>query len=74
MDLITFSLSEFESSTGEKRSILASKLDQILKTTGFLLLSDHNVPEKVISDQWNAVSTFFSQSDKEKNEVAGYPG
>lgn len=74
MDLNTFSLSEFEGSTGEKRSILASKLDQVLKTTGFLLLSDHNVPDKVISDQWHAVSSFFNQSDKAKNEVAGYPG
>ena len=60
---------------GQNRFGLRSKLDHILKTSGFLLLTGHNVPEKIISDQWSAVSKFFQQSDENKRSVATpYPG
>ena len=60
---------------GPHRFDLRSKLDYILKTSGFILLTGHNVPEKIISDQWSAVSKFFQQSDENKQSVATpYPG
>ena len=68
MDFTTFSLREFEGATGNKRLDLTSKLDEILKTSGFLLLSDHDVP-----DQWKVVSNFFEQSVEMKNKVATPP-
>ena len=64
MEFASFNLNAFEASRGRKRLDLAAKLDGILMSSGFLLLSGHGVPNRTIENQWAAVSAFFDQSSK----------
>ena len=75
MEFASFNLNAFEASRGRKRLDLAAKLDGILMSSGFLLLSGHGVPNRTIENQWAAVSAFFDQSSKQKAKIsAPYPG
>ena len=77
MEFKSFNLKEFEQSSGQTRKRKAQELDAICQSTGFLLLSGHQVSPKLIDAQWNVVSSFFASDDKTKKEVkvpyAGYP-
>ena len=77
MEFASLNLSEFEASRGRKRLDLAAKLDGILMSSGFLLLSGHSVPNRTIENQWAAVSAFFDLSSEQKAKIsapyAGYP-
>ena len=75
MDFTSFNLTEFEQATGAERKYLAKTLDDICRDSGFLLISGHQVPTRVIQAQWAAVSTFFALPQQHKEEVAApYPG
>ena len=77
MDFKSFNLKEFEQSSGPTRELEAQELDAICQSSGFLLLSGHEVSTILIDAQWNAVSSFFASDDKTKKEVkvpySGYP-
>ena len=75
MEFASFNLIEFEASRGRKRLDLSAKLDGILMSSGFLLLSGHGVPNGTIENQWDAVSAFFDLSRMQKAKIsAPYPG
>ena len=68
-------LHDFKIAKASKRKELARKLDFIYKESGFLLLSGNGVPTEVINEQWQTVSSFFSQSEEFKSKFAvPYPG
>lgn len=73
----TFDLAAHEALSGAARSKSAARLDSICQKTGFLVLTGHGVPARVIDDQWAAISAFFAQNFDQKAEVAapyaGYP-
>ena len=77
MQFKSFNLQEFEHSSGPIRKQKAQELDQICQNSGFLILSGHGVPLKIIRAQWDAVSTFFAGNIETKGKVAipysGYP-
>ena len=69
MDFPRFNLESFEKSVGLDRKKRSKELDKMCCETGFLLLEGHGVYQKIISDQWNIVSQFFSSTLEIKKEV-----
>ena len=53
MQFKSFNLQEFEHSSGPLRKQKVQELDQICQNSGFLLLSGHGVPLKIIRAQWD---------------------
>ena len=77
MDFSSFNLAQFEKATKDERKGLSTKLDDICRDSGFLLISGHQVPDTVIQAQWAAVSSFFALSQEVKNKASApspYPG
>lgn len=70
MTLPAFDLGAFEAATAEDRAQMAEKLDQMCRTTGFLVLQGHGVDPGVIAAQWDAVRRFFAQDIAAKQAVA----
>ena len=77
MSFPRFNLEHFENSSGVERKKRSEALDKICIETGFLIIEGHGVPKKVISEQWDIVSKFFSSPLDIKREVkvpySGYP-
>ena len=77
MSFPRFNLEHFENSSGIERKKQSEALDKICIETGFLIIEGHGVPKKVISEQWDIVSKFFSSPLDIKREVrvpySGYP-
>ena len=72
-----FNLEHFENSYGDERKKQSDELDKICSETGFLVIEGHGVSQRVINDQWDVVSKFFSSPLRLKREVKvpynGYP-
>ena len=77
MSFPRFNLEHFENSSGVERKKQIEALDKICIETGFLIIEGHGVPKKVINEQWDIVSKFFSSPLDIKREVrvpySGYP-
>ena len=77
MSFPRFNLEHFENSSGVERKKRSEALDKICIETGFLIIEGHGVPKKVINEQWDIVSNFFSSPLDIKREVrvpySGYP-
>ena len=77
MSFPRFNLAHFENSSGVERKKQSEALDKICIETGFLIIEGHGVPKKVINEQWDIVSKFFSSPLDIKREVrvpySGYP-
>ena len=77
MSFPSFNLEHFENSSGVERKKRSEALDKICIETGFLIIEGHGVPKKVINEQWDIVSKFFSSPLDIKREVrvpySGYP-
>ena len=77
MSFPRFNLEHFENSSGVERKKRSEALDKICIETGFLIIEGHGVPKKVINEQWDIVSKFFSSPLDIKREVrvpySGYP-
>ena len=56
MQFKSFNLQEFEHSSGPLRKQKVQELDQICQNSGFLLLSGHGVPLKIIRAQSQPLS------------------
>ncbi|NCO85805.1 MAG: isopenicillin N synthase family oxygenase [Rhodobacterales bacterium] len=70
-----FDLAAFEASTGEERRAKAREIDEICRSTGFLVLRGHGVPEAVIAAMWQAVAGFFAApADARQRVAAPFPG
>ena len=77
MSFPRFNLEHFENSSGVERKKRSEALDKICIETGFLIIEGHGIPKKVINEQWDIVSKFFSSPLDIKREVRvpyrGYP-
>lgn len=61
---------------GEKK-VLAQRINEVCRQTGFLAVVGHGVPEEIISGAWNAARAFFDLPLERKLEAkmpyTGYP-
>lgn len=73
----TFDLAAFETAHQDARHDLAAQLDEICRTTGFLVLQGHGIAPAVIADIRRQTDAFFAQDAALKRRVAppygGYP-
>lgn len=70
-----FNLSRFEAAGTEERMALGRQVDGICRSTGFLAVSGHSVPQNVIDGVWSQAKAFFDLPAKEKAKVrAPFPG
>ena len=70
MGLETFDLAAFEGATGTERAQRAAQLDGMCRQSGFLVLTGHGIPDRIVADMWHAVDRFFTQSAEDKARVA----
>jgi isopenicillin N synthase-like dioxygenase len=69
------SLKRFETADAAGRKLLALEVDAICRTTGFLAIADHGVPQAVIEPAWRKAAAFFDQPAAVKQAAkAPYPG
>ena len=59
-----FNLANFNNSCGVERKKMASHLDSICREVGFILIYGHNIPDDIITAQWEAISVFFPNQMK----------
>ena len=71
------SLRAFETARAADRRLMAEEVDRICRTSGFLALSDHSVPQEIIDSTWDKAKGFFDQPADTKQQAkapyAGYP-
>ena len=70
-----FDLASFEAgSPGEKRT-LGAEVDAICRTTSFLAVAGHGVPDAVVEAAWQKAEAFFALPPERKLRAkAPYPG
>jgi len=69
------SLSKFETADPDGKKLLALEVDAICRTTGFLAIAGHGVPQGTIDAAWNAAKAFFDEPVEVKQAArAPYPG
>jgi isopenicillin N synthase-like dioxygenase len=54
-----FDLGRFESATSEERRAMGAEVDDICRSTGFLAIANHGVPQAVIDGVWRKARDFF---------------
>ena len=71
------SLRAFEAASGADRKLIAEEVDRIGRSSGFLAIADHGVPQGVIDSAWDEAKTFFDEPVETKQQArapyAGYP-
>jgi isopenicillin N synthase-like dioxygenase len=69
------SLRAFETVGHTARQQIAEEVDRICRSSGFLAISDHGVPEQVIDGAWNAAKAFFDlPTEVKQRSKAPFPG
>lgn len=53
------SLEAFLEGTAAEQRTIAADVDQVCRTTGFLIIGQHGIPGAVIDDAWNGIAAFF---------------
>lgn len=70
-------LQAFLNADADRQRTVARQVDEICRSTGFLIIRDHGVPDAVIDRAWRAARGFFDLSLQEKlearPETAGSP-
>jgi isopenicillin N synthase-like dioxygenase len=73
----TFDLGRFEKAMPSERTRLGAEVDDICRTTGFLAIVQHGVPQEKIDAVWLEAKAFFDLPPDEKLKVRaprkGYP-
>jgi isopenicillin N synthase-like dioxygenase len=70
-----FDLAAFERADAETKAAQGRELDHICRTTGFLAVMNHGVPQATVQAVWDAARAFFDLSGEEKQKSrALYPG
>ncbi|MDQ6437709.1 2OG-Fe(II) oxygenase family protein [Mesorhizobium sp. LHD-90] len=70
-----FDLSRFEAADAVGRRLLGIEVDAICRSTGFLAISGHGVPQGTIDAVWSKARDFFDLSVADKEKVrAPFPG
>ena len=59
-------LGAFLFGTAEEQAEIAATVDEICRSTGFLIVENHQVPTEVISDAWTGTRGFFDLPIEEK--------
>ena len=67
--LPTIDLCAFLNSSGKEREKIASYVDEICRSIGFLIIKNHGVPETVRKAAWKTAEDFFAASPDEKKSV-----
>ncbi|MEW1611500.1 MULTISPECIES: 2OG-Fe(II) oxygenase family protein [unclassified Streptomyces] len=67
-------LSGSRSESADSRKQVAAAVDKVCRTSGFLVIVGHGVPEKAISDMYRATRELFSLPAREKAELLADPG
>lgn len=74
-EFASFDLAAFEAASGDDRRAKAREIDEICRSTGFLVLRGHGVPAFVTDGVWTAAQAFFALPPESKRKVAApYPG
>jgi isopenicillin N synthase-like dioxygenase len=72
-----FNLGAFERAGKDARDALGREVDEICRTTGFLAIANHGVPQAAIDDVWRKAQAFFDlpleEKQKAKAPYDGYP-
>lgn len=72
-----FDLGRFEKADPEEKKALGAEVDRICRTTGFLAITNHGVPQHVIDAAWSKARAFFDlppeQKERAKAPYKGYP-
>src|SRR5690349_11510838 len=72
-----FDLGRFERADRVERQRLGQEVDRICRTTGFLAISNHGVPQPVIDAAWSKARAFFDLPPEHKQRFKapykGYP-
>jgi len=72
-----FNLGQFEKSSHGEKKVLGAEVDRICRTTGFLAIANHQVPQNVIDAVWLKAREFFDLTPEVKQRskalFAGYP-
>lgn len=70
-----FDLGAFEKADAERKRELGKQVDAICRTTGFLAIRNHGVPQAIIDAVWGKAHAFFDLPPEEKqNARAPYKG
>ncbi len=70
-----FDLGRFEKAKGAERDSLAAQVDEICRSTGFLAIANHGIPQSTIDGVWTKAQEFFDLPPAEKQKAAApYPG
>lgn len=59
-------LRAFLAGNSKEQKIIASHVDEICKSTGFLIIENHGVPTKIIEQAWSSTKAFFDLPLEEK--------
>ncbi len=72
-----FDLGQFEGADAAERQRLGAEVDAICRSTGFLAIANHGVPQAVIDAVWSKAREFFDLAPEEKQKARapykGYP-
>jgi isopenicillin N synthase-like dioxygenase len=75
MSFPVFDLAAFERSDDREKRQMGREVDLICRTSGFLAVQNHGIPDEVISGVWQAAHDFFDLAPEAKETVrAPYPG
>ncbi|MGT2468674.1 2-oxoglutarate and iron-dependent oxygenase domain-containing protein [Mesorhizobium atlanticum] len=72
-----FDLGQFETASAARKKALGLEVDHICRSTGFLAVKNHGVPQAVIDAAWSKAKAFFDLPPEEKQRskapYKGYP-
>lgn len=69
------SLRAFETASNTNRKAMAEEVDRICRSSGFLAITDHGVPQDVIEGAWSKAKAFFDEpADAKQQARAPFPG
>src|ERR1700678_3452253 len=70
-----FDLARFEAGSPSEKGALGAEVDAICRTTGFLAVAGHGVPDATVEADWTKAEAFFALPPEQKQSAkAPYPG
>jgi isopenicillin N synthase-like dioxygenase len=76
-DFPIFDLGKYACVSAQEKVALAANLDEICRSSGFLAVGNHGVPDEIIDEIWDATQAFFMLPSGQKQHARapyeGYP-
>jgi isopenicillin N synthase-like dioxygenase len=70
-----FDLARFEDGSPREKRALGDEVDAICRTTGFLAVAGHGVPDPIVKAAWTKAEAFFAlPAERKQSASAPYPG